>query len=125
MPPVGEWDTFPFEGEIRVRLLEAPVAEEKPRHGAGGIDCRRCATPDDEYLWTDEHWRLWPFPKPTGLPVIVILEPRAHCDLPELPPERATELGPLILPPMPEDVWRENLAVVARELAAGGGTAPV
>jgi hypothetical protein len=178
MPPVGEWDTFPFEGELRVRLLEAPVAEEKPRHGAGGIDCRRCATPDDEYLWTDEHWRLWPFPKPTGLPVIVILEPRAHCDLPELPPERATELGPLILrveaavravgnigrvhvcrwgdggehlhwwfmarparlpqligsfaaiwddilPPMPEDVWRENLAVVARELAAGGGTAPV
>src|SRR6185312_13203480 len=40
LPPLDEWDTFPFEGEIRVRPLEAP-GEERPRQGEGGVDCGR------------------------------------------------------------------------------------
>jgi hypothetical protein len=36
MPPVHEWETFPFEGDIRVRPLEPPVEVERPRFGAGG-----------------------------------------------------------------------------------------
>ena len=97
MPPVEEWDTFPFEGEIRVRPLLPPVEQEPPRIGEGGVDCPRCARPDDVYLWADEHWRVWPPPEPTGLPVVVLLESRAHCDIGDLQPERAAELGPLLL----------------------------
>jgi diadenosine tetraphosphate (Ap4A) HIT family hydrolase len=173
MPPVEEWGTFPFEGELRPRPLLPPVDREMPRRGAGGVDCERCAAADDEYLWTNEHWRLWSFDEPTGLPVIVLLESRQHFAEPgDLPDELAAELGMLlvrieravrsvgeigrvhvcrwgdggehlhwwfmgrparmrqligsfaaiwddILPPTPEDVWRENLAAVVRTLAEG------
>jgi diadenosine tetraphosphate (Ap4A) HIT family hydrolase len=97
MPPVHEWETFPFEGEIRVRPLEPPVDAEKPRHGEGGVDCGRCERGDEAALWRDERWRLVSFPRPSGLPVIVILETREHFDLPDLPKEHAAELGALIL----------------------------
>jgi diadenosine tetraphosphate (Ap4A) HIT family hydrolase len=172
MPPVEEWETFPFEGELRPRRLEPPVERERPRAGEGGVDCQRCAATDDNYLWTSERWRLWAFPEPTGLPVIVLLEPREHyADPGDLPDELAAELGVLlarveravravgeigrvhvcrwgdgsehlhwwfmarparipqlvgsfaaiwddVLPPVPEDVWRANLAAVAEALAA-------
>jgi hypothetical protein len=58
MPPVHEWETFPFDGELRPRALLPPVEQEAPRFGEGGVDCRRCAATDDRYLWTDERWRL-------------------------------------------------------------------
>jgi diadenosine tetraphosphate (Ap4A) HIT family hydrolase len=110
--------------------------------------------------------------------VIVMLYPRAHHDLGDLPEDLAAELGRLtvrieravrrvghigrvhvgrwgdgsahlhvwfmgrptgllqlrgsfaaiwddVLPPLPEDVWRANLATVAAALAEGGGTAHV
>lgn len=97
MPPVQEWETFPFEGEMRVRPLEPPVAEEQPRHGAGGVGCGRCERGDEGAIWRDERWRVVPVARPTGLPVIVILETRAHLDLPDLPDEQAAELGRLIV----------------------------
>jgi hypothetical protein len=97
MPPVEEWESFPFDGDLRPRALLPPEPAERPRHGEGGLGCRRCATPDEDYLWTDEHWRLAAPPGPTGLPVVVLLETREHCDLDTLPPERAAELGPLLL----------------------------
>ena len=178
MPPTHEWETFPFDGELRPRPLAAPVAEEPPRRGEGGVDCARCACADEAYLWTDDDWRLASMPEPTGLPVIVLLETREHCDFDTLPAPRAAELGPLlmrveravrsvgeiarvhvcrwgdgsehlhwwflarparipqlvgsfaaiwddVLPPTPEDVWRENLAAVARALGAEGGTVHV
>jgi diadenosine tetraphosphate (Ap4A) HIT family hydrolase len=157
MPPVEEWDTFPFDGE-------------EPRHGEGGVDCRRCTASDDEYLWTNERWRLTSLQEPTGLPVIVLLEPREHYGEPgDLPDELAADLGVMVarveravrsvgeigrvhvyrlgdgsehlhwwflgrparfpqlttnlvalwddvLPPLPEDLWRENLAAVAAAL---------
>jgi hypothetical protein len=163
-----------------VRPLEPPVAEEEPRSGSGGVDCFVCSHADDDFIWTDEHWRLWAYSPPSGLPVVALLHPRVHCDLDTLPHARALELGPLILRieaavravgdigrvhvchwgdgsehlhwwfiarparmpqligsfaevwmdilpplPLPEDVWRENHATVARSLAAGGGTAHV
>ena len=96
MPPVEEWDTFPFEGEMRPRALRAPTAVEKPRAGAGGIDCASCAAPDADYLWTTERWRLHNFARPTGLPLVLILEPRAHFGDPgDLTDEIASELGRL------------------------------
>jgi hypothetical protein len=45
MPPVHEWDTFPFEGEMRPRALRPPTQDEIPRSGAGGADCFNCAAP--------------------------------------------------------------------------------
>jgi diadenosine tetraphosphate (Ap4A) HIT family hydrolase len=92
-----DWDTFPFEGEIRVRLLEPPVEAERPRHGEGGVGCRRCGRGDETALWRDENWRVVPLDKPHGLPVIVMLETRAHLDLPDLSSELAAELGRLIV----------------------------
>jgi diadenosine tetraphosphate (Ap4A) HIT family hydrolase len=96
MPPVEDWETFPFDGEMTPRTLVPPVEQEKPRQGEGGIDCRRCAASDDEYIWTSERWRLFPL-GPTGLPVVVMLEPRAHFAEPgDLPDVLAAELGVLL-----------------------------
>ena len=50
MPPVEEWDSFPFDGEMAPRPLHPPVEREEPRHGEGGVDCRRCQATDDEYV---------------------------------------------------------------------------
>lgn len=38
-----------------------------------------------------------PLPAPTGLPVVVLLETRAHLDFPDLTDELAAELGPMLL----------------------------
>jgi diadenosine tetraphosphate (Ap4A) HIT family hydrolase len=96
MPPVEQWETFPFEGDMRPRPL-LPPEQERPRFGEGGVDCRRCAASDDEYLWTHDHWRLWAFDKPTGLPVVVLLESRDHYAEPgDLPDELAAEIGVLL-----------------------------
>jgi diadenosine tetraphosphate (Ap4A) HIT family hydrolase len=97
MPPVHEWPTFPFDGEMRPRPLRPPVEREQPRAGEGGVDCLRCGTGDEEYLWTSERWRLWAPAEPTGLPLIVVLEPRAHFAEPgDLRDELAAELGVLL-----------------------------
>ena len=170
LPPVEEWDTFPFEGDIRVR--------EPPRVGAGGADCWRCEHGDEDAIWSDRRWLVAPTQHPTGLPLIVIVFPRVHVDFGDLDEEQAGELGRFlvraeravagipgvgrvhvcrwgdgsehlhfwlmarptrlpqvkgsfvaiwddILPPLPEELWRENLAIVAHALAAGGGTAHV
>jgi diadenosine tetraphosphate (Ap4A) HIT family hydrolase len=92
MPPVEEWDTFPFDGDLRPRELEQPEGEA-PRMGDGGVDCQSCDAPDSDYLWTNEHWRVKP-PARNGLPVVVLLESRAHHDgLLDLPDELAADLG--------------------------------
>ncbi len=94
MPDVADWETFPFSGEIDVRPLEAPLEAEPPRHGAGGVDCRGCTRPDSDYLWTDEHWRVSSTRAPTGMPVVLFVEPREHYAEPgDLPDELAASLG--------------------------------
>ena len=96
MPPVEEWDTFPFDGDMTPRPLRPPVEREDPRHGEGGVDCRRCQAPDEDYIWTSERWRLLPL-GPTGLPVVVMLESREHFTAPgDLPEEMAAEMGVLL-----------------------------
>jgi diadenosine tetraphosphate (Ap4A) HIT family hydrolase len=94
MPPVEDWETFPFDGEMRPRALLPPLDREQPRNGEGGVDCRRCAATDDQYLWTNELWRLASMREPTGLPVIVLLEPREHfAELGDLSDDLAADLG--------------------------------
>jgi diadenosine tetraphosphate (Ap4A) HIT family hydrolase len=97
MPPVHEWETFPFEGTMRPRALRPPVERERPRRGEGGVDCDLCAAPDGDYVWTSARWRLRALDRPTGLPVIALLEPRAHYAEPgDLPDELAAELGVML-----------------------------
>jgi diadenosine tetraphosphate (Ap4A) HIT family hydrolase len=170
-PPVHEWDTWPFEGEVRPKPLAPPTPEQRI-DGQGGVDCRACAKPDSEYLWTNERWRLTAFDEPSGLPVVVLLEPREHfagpADLPEdLARDQGLMLGRVeravlavggiarvhigrwgegaehlhwwfiarpegfgqlrssfaeiwdeVLPPTPDDVWKENLERVVQALKA-------
>jgi hypothetical protein len=95
-PPVQQWDTWPFEGDVRPKPL-APLTPEPTIRGQGGVDCRRCANPDSEYMWTAERWRLTALPEPGGLPVVVILEPREHFAGPaDLPEELAREQGVML-----------------------------
>jgi diadenosine tetraphosphate (Ap4A) HIT family hydrolase len=96
MPPVEEWETFPFDGDLRPRRLQPPVEREQPREGEGGVGCHPCTASDDDYVWTDERWRLRAL-GPTGLPIVLLLEPRAHFSEPgDLPDELAAELGLLL-----------------------------
>ena len=169
MPPVEEWETFPFDGEMRPRALAAPAELDPPRHGEGGVDCRRCGATDDEYVWTSDRWRVFVLP-PNGLPLVAMLEPREHfADPGDLPDDMAAELGVLltrieramrslgeigrvhvcrwgdggehlhwwfmarparlpqligsfaavwddILPPVPEEIWHEDVAALRRAL---------
>lgn len=94
MPRVETWDTFPFDGEMRPRVLRPPVEREEPRRGEGATGCHACAAGDEEYVWVDESWRVRSYGEPTGLPLILLLEPRAHYPEPgDLPDELATDLG--------------------------------
>jgi hypothetical protein len=96
MPPVEEWESFPFDGEMAPRALRPPVEREEPRRGEGGVDCWRCQATDEEYVWTSERWRLYPV-GPTGLPLVLILEPREHFSGPaDLPDDLAAEQGVLL-----------------------------
>jgi diadenosine tetraphosphate (Ap4A) HIT family hydrolase len=91
------WDTFPFDGELRVRALEPPVLPEPPRNGEDGPDtCHICQEGLQRAVWSDEHWMLRHAGGPTAVPVVVLLCPIGHYDLVDLPPERAAEIGPML-----------------------------
>ncbi|WP_312882551.1 hypothetical protein [Micromonospora polyrhachis] len=174
MPKFAQWPSFPFEGDLRVKQLDEPVDVEPARKGEGSSVCAACETPDEAYIWVSERWRVRAMDRPSGLPMVLILESRSHLDLGDLPNLLAAELGVMtvrlerairsldgvarvhvnrwgdgsahfhmwflarpygrlqlrgtflslwddILPPIPESVWRENLALVAAWLAEFGG----
>jgi hypothetical protein len=176
LPDFTRWPSFPFEGDMRIKQLADPVAAEPPRSGEDADDCVACNTPDDAYIWASERWRVRAMDRPTGLPMVLILECRSHLDLGDLPNLLAAELGVMtvrlerairsldgvarvhvnrwgdgsahlhmwflarpygrlqlrgtflslwddILPTIPEQQWRENLALVAAWLAEFGGQA--
>lgn len=96
MPPVDEWETFPFEGAMRPRPLLPPVEREAPREGEGGVGCWTCAQPDEAFVWTNERWRLMSA-RPNGLSLVVLLHPREHYGDPgDLPDDLAAECGVLL-----------------------------
>jgi diadenosine tetraphosphate (Ap4A) HIT family hydrolase len=89
-----DWDISPFEPEgLRVSPLRPPVVPEKAREGEDPADCRSCRR-RDEGIWLDDHWRLTRIPG-VGVPLVLMLHPRDHHDLADLPDERAAELGVL------------------------------
>ncbi|WP_250008075.1 hypothetical protein [Actinoplanes sp. M2I2] len=88
------WDVSPFVPEgLRVSALREPVLPEPPRHGEDPADCRSCDH-RDEGLWLNDDWRLTRIAG-VGLPLILMLHPRDHHDLADLPDDLAAELGVL------------------------------
>jgi diadenosine tetraphosphate (Ap4A) HIT family hydrolase len=86
---------FPFEGDIAVKPLEPPVIPEPERQALTPESCMSCQKADDEYVWTDERWRLVPF-APTQVRGIVLLETRDHRDsFTDLGPDLLADLGPM------------------------------
>jgi diadenosine tetraphosphate (Ap4A) HIT family hydrolase len=95
VPPVDEWDSWPFVGAIRPKELRVP-GEEIVRDGEGGVGCTACGKPDGDYFWTDDTWRMMALPG-TGLPFVAIVEPRVHVDAPsELDDAMAGRMGVMI-----------------------------
>ena len=93
LPDFTRWPSFPFEGDMRVKNLAEPVDVEPPRSGEDAGDCVACNTPDDAYIWVNERWRVRGMDRPTGLPMVLILECRSHLDIGDLPNLLAAELG--------------------------------
>ena len=93
LPAFATWSSFPFEGNLRVKKLDDPVAVEPPRKGEDANDCAKCHAPDKAYIWVNENWRVRCMDRPSGLPMVLILESRSHLDLGDLPNMLAAELG--------------------------------
>jgi diadenosine tetraphosphate (Ap4A) HIT family hydrolase len=93
VPDFTKWPSFPFEGELHVKQLDPPVAVEPPRKGEDSAECVACNAPDEAYIWVSERWRVRTMDRPTGLPMVLILESRSHLDLGDLPNLLAAELG--------------------------------
>jgi len=93
LPDFTSWPTFPFEGDLRVKGLEDPVEVEPPRQGEDSEDCSACRAPDMAYIWVSQRWRVRALDRPSGLPMVLILESRSHLDLGDLPNLLAAELG--------------------------------
>jgi hypothetical protein len=91
-PPVTDWHTFPWEGEIVAKVVQPPVAEE-PRGGEDGKPCWRCENPGANAIWHNERWQVTSMDRPSGLPVVLFLESREHMDFLDLDDDLAAEFG--------------------------------
>lgn len=88
------WDISPFEADgLVVAPLRQPLSPEAGRHGEDPAECHSCQS-RDEGIWLDEHWRLTRI-SDVGVPLVLMLHPRGHHDLADLPDELAGELGVL------------------------------
>ena len=99
MPPVGEWDSFPWEvvdGALQPKVLRPPLEAEPP--GAGeepGSTCWRCENPDAGVIWANDRWLVSAPAAPRGLPLILFLMTREHMDFTDMDDELAAEYGVL------------------------------
>jgi diadenosine tetraphosphate (Ap4A) HIT family hydrolase len=88
------WEISPFEPDgLRVSPLRPPVLPERPRQDEDPSDCATCRR-RDEGVWFDAHWRLARIAG-VGVPLVLMLYPREHHDIADLPDQRAAELGVL------------------------------
>lgn len=95
-PPSNDWDNFPWEavdGVVVPRVLPPP-AEEPGRGGESSRPCPACVgVKAENVIWEDAAWRLKHFGAPSGLPVVLILEPKEHLDFGQLDDDLASQHG--------------------------------
>lgn len=92
------WEIFPFEPDgLRVVALRGPEVPEPPRRGEIGSPCDSCGQIARGVIWEDSHWRLITFSEPSGAPLVLMLQPKSHYDLADLPEGLAGEFGRLIV----------------------------
>ena len=93
------WDIFPFEVDsLRVKPLAGPADEEPARRGETTGDCWCAKGPGDDdgtRVWSNPRWKLDLAPR-SGLPLMLLLSPLEHHDLPSLPGDLAAEMGQLV-----------------------------
>jgi len=86
------WEISPFEADgLRVTPLRPPVLPEPPRQGEDPADCVACQR-RDVGIWLNERWRLTRIDD-VGVPLVLMLQPRDHYDLADLPDDLAAEAG--------------------------------
>ena len=94
---ITAWEIFPFESDgLRVVPLKKPELPEPSRRGENGSPCDSCASVGRGEIWQDHRWRLITFSEPSGSPLVMMLLPKVHVDLIDLPDELASELGILV-----------------------------
>lgn len=91
MPGITGSEAFPFEGDIRVRALQPPVQDDDS--GSTEEPCRRCEHELEHVIWRNGEWLVASTPKPTGLPLVLVLESRTHMDFIDMDDELASEFG--------------------------------
>ncbi len=98
------WFIYPYEiDSLRIKPLEPMLDVEPDRRGEDPAECR-CATddwagswpgPEDSVVWHDDDWRL--LDAGDKLPAFLMLQPRRHFDLHEMPDDLAARMGRLIV----------------------------
>ncbi|WP_122818917.1 hypothetical protein [Nocardioides pantholopis] len=94
LPDVAEWPTFPWtvvDGRLAVRHLAGPQ-DEPARAGEDGRSCPLCGDQPGT-IWVNDNWRVKHLPQRSGLPLVLVLEPLEHLDLPDLDDAMAGEHG--------------------------------
>ena len=97
MPPVTEWDIFPWEpvdGTWLPKVVQPPLEAEPPRWGEGDKPCQ-CERTDEppHAIWRNDRWVVTSRDEPTGMPLILLLHSREHMDLADLDDDMAAEYG--------------------------------
>lgn len=93
MSPSSEWDIFPWEGDMRPKVLRPPVEAEEPRWGEGGKPCSCSRGEPANAIWRNERWVVTSREKPSGLPLVLSLQPREHLDFSDMDDDLAAEYG--------------------------------
>lgn len=97
MPPVHEWDMFPWElvdGELQPKVVQKPLVEEAPRAGTGGRGCQVCdGKPDGVKIWENWNFHVMRPAAPKGMPLVLWLNANEHMDFPDMSDDLAAEYG--------------------------------
>jgi hypothetical protein len=99
MPPVVEWDMFPWElidGELKPKVVQPPYADAEPPRWGESEDkpCGTCIDGDRGLtVWENDRWVVTRGEKPGGLPLMLFLHSKEHLDFPDMDDTLAAEYG--------------------------------